>query len=167
MRLAAFLATAVLIATAAGCGDDDDDAADEGSTATTATSAAQTCVDSWNAEGNEAYQTAAAGIISATGAAPDEFRVGTWPEAEQTTRAWNAEDTFGANRGNSREITVAADSCVVVVPPSTEGTFVFVESEGGWHFVQNELSKFPSAADRALADADDAAADALGKLELN
>ena len=165
MRRAALLTTVVLAI--AGCdGGDDDDAADEPGTTTTSASGAQGCVGSWNAEGNDAFHSALAGVISATGAPPGELRVGTWPKGGDTTPAWKAEDAFGATRRNSRQITVGADSCVVVVPQTHAGLFVFVESEGSWHFVQNELSGFPRAASRSLADAADATADALGKLEL-
>ena len=71
-RLTVLLTVSFLAA--AGCGGDDDD--DEASA-----SAAQTCVDSWNAEANEAHQTSLAGIVTAAGIPPDEWRVGTWPEA--------------------------------------------------------------------------------------
>ena len=152
---------------AAGCGDDDDDSSEQAETSAPSSSPAQTCVDSWNAEANADYQTALAGVISATGAPPDEFRVGTWPEGGDTTFVWKAEDTFGATRRNSSKITIAEDSCVVVVPPTQAGTFVFVESEGSWHFVQDELSGFPRAANRSIEDAEDAIGDALGKLTLN
>ncbi|MGH2837606.1 MAG: hypothetical protein ACRDJY_04555 [Thermoleophilaceae bacterium] len=129
-------------------------------------SPAQTCVHSWNAEANGAYQTVLAGIISASGADPEKLRVGTWPEAESTVRYRSAEDAFGDATGRS---TVPSGACLIVLPSSQAGEETFFEDHGNWYMVATADAgeKFPLAAKRSIADAETATADALGKVTLN
>ena len=108
-----------------------------------------------------------AGIISAVGMAPDEWRVGTWPGAEQTVPVWSPENAFA---DTTEKDTVPTDSCLVVAPESHQGDISFYEAEGGWQLVKGESkprSKFPTEAAKTIADAENATADALGKLTLN
>ena len=149
---------------AAGCGDDDDDGGNEASA-----SGPQACVDSWNADSNQAYQTVMAGAISASGADPDGIRVGTWPKAERTVDYRSAEDAFGDVTGKA---TVPSGACLVVFPYSQAGELTFFDDQGKWYFViapadEPTAEKFPLAAKRAIADAETASADALGKLTLD
>lgn len=161
----------VSLLAAAGCGGDDDDSADE--PGTTAASPAQRCIDSWNADANEPYQTTLAGAISASGAAPDELRVGTWPKSAHPVEYVNAEDAFAGRPVHKS--TVPRDACLIVMPPSQAGEITFFEDQGGWRFArtaegrdpEGRDKKFPLAAKRATADAETATADALGKLTLN
>ena len=150
---------AVSLVVAVGCGDDDDESS---------SSAAQTCVDSWNAEANAGHQTSLAGIISAVGIAPDEWRVGTWPGPEQTVPVWSPEIAFADSTDKD---TVPTDSCLISAPESHEGDVSFFEAEGGkWQLVKSNStprSKFPAEARKRIADAETATADALGKLTLN
>ena len=160
-RLPVLLAVSFLVA--AGCGDDDDDSSEEAATASS--SPAQTCVDSWNAESNQAYQTALAGVVSAVGLNPEKLRVGTWPESERTVGYRSAEDAFGDKTGSA---TVPQDACLVLFPTSHQGEMGFFEDQGKWYFVVDDKGeKFPLAAKRSIADAESATADALGKLTLN
>ena len=156
---------AALSLAAAGCGgdDDDDESSDQAEAGTPAS-----CVESWNAESNEGHQTSLAGIISAVGLAPDEWRVGTWPGPEQTVPVWSPETAFA---DSTEEDTVPADSCLIVAPESHQGDISFFEAEGGeWQLVKSKSkppSKFPAQARQKVAGAEGATADALGKLTLN
>ena len=159
-RLTVLLTVSFLAA--AGCGGDDDD--DEVSA-----SAAQTCLDSWNAEANQAHQTSLAGVVTGAGIPPDELRMGTWPKPERTVSVWSAENAFGRSTGKA---TVATDACVLSLPESPAyGNFTFFEDQGEWQFVkeqgEGDGSTFPADAKRQVADAEEATADALGKLTLN
>lgn len=159
--------TTVLLLAAAGCGDDDDESAEQPETTASSSSPAQTCLDSWNADANQDYQTALAGVVSAVGVAPDEFRVGTWPEPERTIPVWSAADAF-ANKP-SGDATVPTDSCVIVVPLSHQGDNTFIEAGGTWNFTRDKEhrgSTFPTDARRSVADAETASADVFGKLTL-
>ena len=156
-RLTVLLTVSFLAA--AGCGDDDDESSSSGP---------QACVDSWNAETNKGHQTSMAGIVSAVGLPPDEWRVGTWPEAEQAVPVWSPENAFADMAGKD---TVPTDSCLIVAPESHQGDLSFFEAEGGeWQLVKSESeppSKFPAQARQKIADAEPATSDALGKLTLN
>ena len=154
---------------AAGCGDDDDGSSDKQTTTTASGSPAQTCVDSWNADSNQAYQTVMAGAISASGADPEGIRVGTWPKAERTVEYRSAKDAFGNVTG---EATVPSGACLIVLPYSQAGELTFFDDQGRWYFViapadEPTAEKFPLAAKRSIAGAEKATADALGKLTLN
>jgi hypothetical protein len=145
----------------AGCGGDDDSdseqAADEASTA-------QRCTDSWNAGANESQQTSLAGVVSATGLDPDAFRVGTWTGAERTVPVRSPKAAFAESDGRA---VVSKGSCLVLVPPSQEGQGTFFGDGGKWRFVWSaDRTRFPADARRSVADAEDATADALGKLKL-
>jgi hypothetical protein len=159
---------AVSLVVAVGCGDDDDESSDQPETTASSSSPAQTCVDSWNAEANGGHQTSLAGIISAVGLAPDEWRVGTWPGPEQTVPVWSPEIAFADSTDKD---TVPTDSCLISAPESHEGDVSFFEAEGGkWQLVKSNStprSKFPAEARKRIADAETATADALGKLTLN
>jgi len=155
---------AVSVSLAFGCGDDDDDSSDE--QATTQASSGSSCIDSWNAEANADYQTVLAGVISASGAPPDQIRVGTWPKPETTVDYRSAKDAFGSASGKA---TVPSGACLVVLPSSQAGEETFFEDQGKWYMVAtaDKGEKFPLAARRSIADAETTTADALGKLTLN
>lgn len=157
-RLAASLVALALSVLAAGCGGDDDD--QDGK----AGSSPQSCVDKWNAKANGDYQTALAGIISASGADPAQIRVGTWPKSERTVNYRSAKDAFGSTSGKA---TVPSGACLVVLPSSQAGEETFFEDQGKWHLVAtaDKGEKFPVDAKRSIADAETATADALGKLK--
>jgi len=162
------LLVAVSLLVAAGCGDDDDDSS--GEQATTAASSAQSCLESWNAEANVDYQTALAGFVSGTGADPDKFRAGKWPESERTVSYRSAEDAFGDTTGKTQ---VPSGACLIVSPSNHAGEGAYFEDEeGNWYFVWDasdakKPEPFPSDAKQSIADAEPATADALGKLSLN
>jgi hypothetical protein len=157
-RLAVLTTVALLVA--GGCGDDEDN-----DSAGAASSPAQECVDSWNAEANGDYQTVLAGIISASGADPAQIRVGTWPKSERAVNYRSAKDAFGSTSGKA---TVPSGACLVVLPSSQAGEETFFEDQGKWYMVAtaDKGEKFPVDAKRSIADAEAASADARGKLTL-
>ncbi len=160
---------AVLLLAAAGCGDDDDESSDQPETTASSSSPAQTCVDSWNADANQAHQTTLAGIVTGAGIPPDELRMGTWPKPELTVPVWSAESAFGG--GSVGKATVATDACLLSLPENPDfGDYTFFEDQGEWQLVKEQGdgggSKFPADAKRSIADADTATADAVGKLTL-
>jgi hypothetical protein len=159
------VAAAVSSLVAAGCGGDDDE--DNEGSASGSASSPQACIDSWNAEENQGHQTSMAGIVSAVGLAPDKWRVGTWPGAEQTVPVSTPEDAFAEPRDKA---TVTTGSCLIAAPESHVGDLSFFEADGEWHLVKqvdDGSSKFPPQARKKIAQAETATADALGKLTLN
>ena len=157
----ALLMTASLLGVAA-CGDDDDDS--ESDQAGGESSQAQRCIDSWNAKANESHQASLAGVVSATGLDPEAFRVGTWTGAERTVPVRSPKAAFAESDGRA---VVSKGSCLVVTPPSHAGEGTFFGDGGKWQFVWSEdRTRFPAEARRSVADAEDAIADALGKLKL-
>ena len=146
-----------------GCGDDDDSSDEQ---ATTQAPSGSTCIDSWNSEANADYQTVLAGVISASGAPPDQIRVGTWPKSESSVDYRSAKDAFASASGTA---TVPSGACLVVMPSSQAGEETFFEAEGKWYMTAtaDKGEKFPLAAKRSIADAETATADALGKLTFN
>ena len=168
---------AVSLLAAAGCGDDDDDesAGTSETTAAASSSPAQTCVDSWNADANQDFQTALAGVVAHVGMAPDEFRVGIWPKSERSIFYLSAKDAL-ADRPTGKT-TVPRGACLIVFPSSHVGEMSFAGDldKDKWFFVRTDPpafdsfdadEKFPAAAKRSVADAETASADALGKLTL-
>lgn len=152
-----------------GCGDDDDDSSDQPETTASSSSPAQTCIDSWNAEANQAHQTSVAGIVTGAGIPPDELRMGTWPKSERTVPVWSAEHLAGGR--STGKATVATDTCVLSLPENPDyGDYTFFQDQGEWQLVKEKGdgggSKFPAEAKRSIADAETATADALGKLTL-
>ena len=159
--------TAVALLAAGGCSDDGDESADQAET--TASSPAQTCVDSWNSNANQAHQKTVVAVLSALGAPGDGLRGGTWPESERTVPVWTPEDAFAESSSPaSGKGTIATGSCLIVFPPHPDGDPAFFEAEDGWQLVRSDgaTSKFPDAARRVIADAKEASADDLGKLKL-
>ena len=168
----AIVLLAVAFATATGCGgdDDDDESAGQAETTTAASSPAQECVDSWNAEANNPHQATVATIISdAIGLPSEGIRMGTWPKHEGYVPVWSPKDAFAESTAPaSGKGTIATGSCLIVFPPHPDGAPAFFEAEGEWQLVRGDpgTSKFPAAARRRIADAEEASADALGKLTL-
>ena len=158
----ALLMAASLLGVAA-CGDDDDDSDSEQASENRST--AQRCIDSWNAKSNDGHQASLAGVVSATGLDPEAFLVGTWTGAERTVPVRSPKAAFAESDGRA---VVSKGSCLVVTPPSHAGEGAFVGDGGKWLFVWSEdQTRFPADARRSIADAEDATADALGKLKLN
>jgi hypothetical protein len=122
---------------------------------------AATCAESWNADANADQQATLAGAVAADINFEGQFRVGTWPEAEQTVPVTKG---FAARPG--AEAVVQKDTCLLVLPPSRVGQMAFAESDGKWVFVGEEKSPFPEAAAKSILGAQPAEPDALGKLKL-
>jgi len=125
------------------------------------TPTAASCAESWNAETNADQQATLAGAIAAGIGFDGQFRVGTWPNAEQTVPVT---DGFAAKP--SADAVVEKNSCVLVLPDSRVGQMAFAERHGKWLFVGEEKSTFPEAALKSVAGARTAEPDALGKLKL-
>jgi hypothetical protein len=160
-RLATLLTVGVFGSVLAACGDDDDS---DSAPAADQSSPAQRCIDSWNAKANGDQQTSLAGVVSATGLDPEALRVGTWTGGERTVPVRSPKAAFAESDGRAA---VPKGSCLVVTPPSHAGKGAFVGDGGKWQFVWSaDRTQFPADARRSIADAEDATADALGKLKL-
>jgi hypothetical protein len=138
----------------AACGGDD-------------TPTAASCTKSWNADANATQQATLAGVRVVDILVADNFRVGTWPKGEQKV---SVTEGFG-DTDKGRDAVVSKNACVVLLPDSTMGQMAFVESDGKWGFVRGDEDRgrkktFADAALRAIAGAQNAKPDALGKLRL-
>jgi len=152
MRLASLLVVISLGCAVAACGGDNEE------------SAAQRCNDSWNADANQGHQASLAGAVSAVELPPDAFRVGTWPKAQRAVPVHSPKAAFAGPDGRA---VVPKGSCLIIVPPSREGEMTFFEGQGKWQFVRSvDRTRFPAEARRSVADAEEATADAVGKLTL-
>jgi hypothetical protein len=143
------IALVASIAAIAACGGDD---------APTAAS----CAESWNANANAKQQATLVGVRAVDVLVGDRYRVGTWPNGEQTVSV--TEGFSDVAKGH--DAVVNKNACVVLLPDSRLGQMAFVETDGKWGFVRGEKATFPDAAAKSIAGAKNAQPDALGKLAL-